>query len=376
MSSVDSLRGAVFAIRLPLLCLPHGEQLRIARALCAAAVCYAGMGLRRPARRMIEAASRAAESHGSPLARFYADLGQLSVEFLVDNDWRATVSRCEQLVGLWQDAGRGRGWEIDTVEQFAGFAELWLGRFRAVRGRVDALVDRAADAGNRFHEVGLRAYFGVLDTLLGDPDACDREVGVALARSNENRSNVHQAYWALRSRTYAAIYRGDVGRSADDLDPAWRRLHGSLLLRVPTVAAEAHAALGALELTRAVLARDAGSRRDHLAAARRLARRLRQNPLAAGKMAYENLAAGIAHAAGDDEESLRVMRAAQTRYEAAGMEGQVAATRLLRAKLVGGSDGDRLRAQALEWFARERIPDPERTAALLAPGWHPDQARR
>jgi eukaryotic-like serine/threonine-protein kinase len=374
MSSVDSLRGAVFAIRLPVLCLPHGEQLRIARALCAAAVCYAGMGLRRPARRMIEAATRAADSHGSALARFYADLGQLSVDFLVDNDWRATSSRCEQLVALWQAAERGRGWEIDTVEQFGGFAELWLGRFRAVRGRVDALADRAADAGNRFHEVGLRAYFGVLDTLLGDPDACDREVAVALARSSENRSNVHQAYWALRSRTYAAMYRGDVALSAGDLDPAWRRLHGSLLLRVPTVAAEAHAALGAFELTRAVLARDVGARRDHLDAARRSARRLRRNPLVAGKMAFENLAAGIAHAAGDDEEALRLLRVGEATYAAAGMEGQLAATRLQRAKLVGGSDGERLRAQALEWFARERIPDPDRTAALLAPGWHPDRS--
>jgi serine/threonine protein kinase len=372
MSSVDSLRGAVFAIRLPLLCLPHGEELRIARALCAAAVCYAGMALHRPARRMIEAATRAAESHGSPLARFYADLGQLSVDFLVDNDWRATLTRCEQLVRLWQGAGRGRGWELDTVEQFGGFAELWLGRFRTVRGRVDALADRAADAGNRFHEVGLRAYFGVLDTLLGDPDACDREVRVALARSSENRSNVHQAYWALRSQTYAAIYRGDV-HSERDLDPAWRRLHGSLLLRVPTVAAEAHATLGALELTRAVLARDPGARREHLAAACRVARRLRRNPLAAGKMAYENLAAGIAHASGDDEEAARLLRVAETTCAAAGMDGQVAATRLHLAKLVGGSEGDRLRAQALDWFARERIPDPERTAALLSPGWHPDQ---
>jgi hypothetical protein len=371
LASVDSLRGAVFSVRLPLLCLDHGEELRITRALCAAAVSYAGIGLRKPTRRLIAAAHRAAESHRSHLARFYAGLAKLSFDFLIENDWRATRDGGERLVSVWHQAGRGRGWELDTLEQWMSFAELWLGKFRAVKARIDAIATHAADAGNRFQEVGLRAYFGVLDTLLGDPERCEHDVAVAMARSREDRSNLNQSYWALRSRTYAAMYRGDVEDASQHLDPAWDEIRSALLLRVPTVAAEAHAAMGGYAVTRAALARNRGDRLRHLATAQRAARRLRRNPLFAGRYAYQTLAAGIAHVAGNDELALELLRAAEKTYGAAAMEGQVAATRMRLATLLGGSEGERLRADALAWFARERIPDPDRTTALLSPGWHP-----
>jgi hypothetical protein len=372
LALTDSLRGAVFALRLPILCLPHGEELRIARAMCSAAAAHAGMGLRRPAQRLLAAASRAAEAHGSPLARFYAGLGEMIYTFLADNDWRATQARCERLGALWREAGRGRGWEVDTVEQFASFSDLWLGRFRAVEERVGGMVRLAADAGNRYQEVGLRAYFASLQTLLGEPDACEREVGVALARWSGDRPDGNQAYWGLRSRTYAAMYRGDTTVAPRTLDPAWARLRGSLLLRVPSVAAEAHAALGAYEVTLAVLARDPGARRARLAAARRVAKKLGRSQLSGAKMAFEVLTAGIEHVAGNDDAALRHLRAAAVAFEASGMEALLAAARLRIGAILGGSKGDQLRADALAWFARERIPAPERTAALLTPGWHPD----
>jgi len=251
------------------------------------------------------------------------------------------------------------------------FAELWLGQFRAVKARIDGIATHAADAGNRFQEVGLRAYFGVLDTLLGDPERCEQDVAIAMARAREDRSNLNQSYWALRSRTYTAMYRGDVEDASAHLDPAWDQIRRALLLRVPTVAAEAHAAMGGYAVTRAALARNREDRRRHLATARGAARRLRRNPLFAGRCAYQTLAAGIAHVAGDDERALALLQAAEQTYSAAAMAGQVAATRLRLATLLGGSEGERLRADALVWFARERIPDPDRTAALLSPGWHP-----
>jgi hypothetical protein len=372
LASVDSLRGAVFTVRLPLLCLKHGEELRITRALCAAAVSYAGMGLRKATLRLIAAANRAADSHRSHLSRFNAGLARMSFDFLIENNWRVTFDGGERLTVLWHQAGRGRGWELDTLEQWMSFAELWLGRFRAVKARIDSVATNAADAGNRFQEVGLRAYFGVLDTLLGDPDRCEHDVAVAMARAREDRSNLSQSYWALRSRTYAAMYRGDVEDASQHLDPTWDQLRSALLLRVPTVAAEAQAALGGYAVTRAALASRREDRRRHLATAERAARRLRRNPLFAGRCAYQTLAAGIAHVAGNDERAVALLRAAEQTYNAAAMEGQVAATRLRLATLVGGDEGTRLRADALAWFTRERIPDPERTAALLSPGWHPD----
>lgn len=372
LASLDNLRGAVFAIRLPLACVEQADELRIARALCAAAVSYAGMGLRRPTRRLIEAAERAAASDGSPLARFYAGLAGLASRFLIDNDWRAAQGAGTRLTALWRDAGRGRGWELDTVEQLTAFSELWLGELRTVQARVDALAEHAANAGNRFQEVGLRAYFGVLDTLLGDPAACERNVSLAIERSQGERANLNQTYWALRSRTYAAIYRGDVERASVELERAWDGLRTSLLMRVPTVGAEALAAIGGYAVARAAFARDREQRRRHLAVARRAARGLRRNPLFAGQLAHQTLAAGIAHVSGDDAEAVRLLRAADVTYRAAGMAGQLAATRLRLARLLGASEGEQLRADALAWFARERIADPERTTALLSPGWHPD----
>ncbi len=372
LALTDSLRGAVFAMRLPLLCLPFGEELRIARALCAATVAHAGMALRRPAVRLLAAAERAADAHGSPLARFYAGMGRLCLEFLVDNDWRASVATTERLRALWRDAGRGRGWELDTVEQFGCFAELWLGRYRTIDERAQALARDAADAGNRYHEVGLRTYFASVAILLGDPDRGEADVADALSRWTSDRPDSNQAYWGLRSRTYAAIYRGDVEAAAVRLDPAWRQLRGSLLLKVPSVAAEAYAALGGYLVTRAALARASSERRTHLAAARKVSRRMRRTKMPGGVMAYVALEAGIAHVEGRADDTIALLRTAETAFAAAGMDALLAACRLRLGALVGGSEGDALEAAGLAWFTRERVPDPLRTSALLSPGWHPD----
>src|SRR5690606_3514106 len=114
----------------------------------------------------------------------------------------------------------------------------------------------------------------------------------------------------------AAMYRGDTEVMPRELDPAWRRLYGSLLLRVPSVAAEALAALGGYEVTQAALTRAPSVRRARLAAARRVARRLRRTGLSGGRMAYDILSGGIAHVAGDDETALRHLRAASIAVEA------------------------------------------------------------
>src|SRR5262249_21096837 len=154
---------------------------------------------------------RAAESEGSGLALFFPELMEAVHQFVLENNWRASHEAGRRALERWNAAGRGGSWEADFAETWVFWSLASMGRFDELRRLIPPRVRAAQQAGNRFMEVSLRTFFAQLGMYDDDPDGGEREAEDAI-RGWLPGSDIfgNQHYWALKSRTLLALYRGDV----------------------------------------------------------------------------------------------------------------------------------------------------------------------
>jgi serine/threonine protein kinase len=373
LSMLDSTRAACFAMRLPLLAMPTGDPARIARAICAAAVATAGMGRRRLAARLRDAAHRAAAESDDPSAAPYAAFADVAYNFYLTNDWREAAAASERAAALIPDR-RSHTFEGDVIEQHHVWALSVLGEVKELRRRVPATIRSAQRMGNRFVEVSHRTFFTMLHLVADRPadaleDLRDALAGWHTAGIGDDITNPF--FFSLKGRTTAALYQrepdGDAALEAD-----WARVRGSLLYQIPMIRIETMQFLGQIAVGRASLARargdDAGCAR-HLADARRWSARAQTVGLLAGTYMGGLLDASIALVAGDlDGAAARLARLIET-LDASGQRATAAACRWRLAALVGGAAGEALRAEADRYFAEEGVVRPDRMVDGMLPGW-------
>lgn len=370
LSMVDSTRGACFAMRLPLLAMPTADPARIARALCAAAVGASGMGRRRLAERLREAAHRAAAESDAPDAAPFAAFADVAFLFYLANDWRGVVTACERAATLLPDR-RSHTFEADVIEQHHVWALSILGELKDLRRRVPATIRSAQRIGNRFVEVSHRTFFTVLHLMADRPLEALEDLRDALASWHTEADDItNPFFFALKGRTFAALYQHEPDCDPT-LDADWARVRSSLLGRVPMIHIETTQFLGQLEVARASLARargDAAACTRHLAAARRWIARTRVG-LPAGTVMADMLAASAALVADDLDDAAARFSALIEALDANGQRALAAACRWRLAAIVGGSAGDALRADADRFFAEQGVERPDRLIDGLMPGW-------
>ena len=309
LSMVDLARSAMFSTRGALDSLDVGEPLRICRALVSASFGTGAMGRRAQAAALVAAAERAAEEHGSDLARFYALLARSAFLYIVDTDFAAMLDNQPELERLWRSAGRGPGWETDVIEHFCCAALFFVGRFFEGAERVRTRIREAQDTGNRFSELTFRLRFYHGHVLADRPDEARREVEAALAAWPASDDFGNQKLWALSSLCHLAMYIGDVEAQAPHLDDMFARCERSLIGRLPTFRLQWWFDAAAWWTARALYARRAGDERGaqrHLARAHDLARRLATLDMPLAPVTGQIALATAAHAAGDDVTAARI----------------------------------------------------------------------
>jgi hypothetical protein len=373
LSMVDSVRGMLFVLGGALLALEVGEEARVGRALCAASIAYSGLGNRRQASRLIEAARRDAESYGNERVRFYALMAQSAYAFLIENDWRASLDGIAQAQASWRASGRTEGWESDVAEQFTCWSLENMGRIRELDERVPARIRAAQRAGNRFVEVSFRSYFASVHLRRDRPAEARADVEDAIGSwlpSSDDFGN--QQFLALRSLTWIALYAGDVEAVGDALERRWQRFFSSLSRYVELLLQDALMLLAGLSLARAANARRRGDRaatRAHLRAAHKRVQRLARIRLPMAQESTLRLRAGLAACADEPEAAARWLREALARTARAESSLQVAAIRRRLGAVLGGSEGGALRADGDAWLAAEGFVDADRMTAAILPGW-------
>jgi eukaryotic-like serine/threonine-protein kinase len=372
LSMVDSTRGACFAMRLPLLSMPTADPTRIARAMCAAAVAASGMGRRRLAERLRDAAHRSAAESDDPSAAPYAAFADVAFNFYLANDWRAAAAASERAASLLPDR-RSHTFEGDVIEQHHVWTLSVLGELKELRRRVPATIRSAQRIGNRFVEVSHRTFFSMLHLLADRPadalaDLRDALAGWHTAGIGDEITN--PVFFSMKGRTTTALYQRDP-----DTDPTleadWGRIRSSLLYQIPMIRIETTQFLGQIAIARASLARargDSAACARHLADARRWIGRTRIG-LLAGTMMADLLAASAALVAGDLDDAATRFAALVAYLDTTGQRASAAACRWRLASIIGGSAGDTLRADATRFFTDEGVARPDHFVDALLPGW-------
>jgi hypothetical protein len=218
--------------------------------------------------------------------------------------------------------------------------------------------------------------YGYLVRLMSDePERASRRITVA-ARSWSQAGFHLQHYFHLFAQTEIFLYEGAGAAAWQGLENRWNVLEASLirrriqLIRIESRHLRARAALSAAAAARGPSA----SRRGRLLEeAARDARRIAREDAPWAESLANLVCAGVCTLRSEPSRAQELLAAAESGFEASKMALYAAAARRCRGLLLGGPEGRALVETADAWMRGERVKNPERMAAMLAPGrWGAD----
>jgi hypothetical protein len=366
LSMVDPIRAADFAAHFLLLALPSGERGRIARALVLYGAHKAAVQPdSRQARELLEAGEDLAQQTGNTHALGLARL-TVGATALYQGRWKEALKLCDEADQIFREQCTGVAWQTATAQAHSLQSLFWLGELGEFSDRVPPLVREAQLRGN-LYAGALFLVWDVLSWLVRDDPERARQAVTEGGRHWEQSSTGFQLQrmFQLVAESLADIHAGGGRTAWSRIQQQWSAIRRSLVFRIH------HPRFHMLWL-HAASALTAGSDKALLQEAERDARGLDHlNTIASNPISCA-IRAAIAAKRGQAEVSLRLLATATAGFEAAGMALHAAAMRRRRGKIVGGEEG-RVLVQAAEAFMqRQKIVNPERMTAILAPGFRDD----
>jgi serine/threonine protein kinase len=366
LSIIDPIRGADFQTRSLLLALRAGEPYRIARSLAmeASHVSCGGGRTRGRTARLLHATEGLARQVAHPHALGMAALAKGIAAYL-EGLWPQALASCSQAESILRDRCTGVAWELDTAQTFALWSLTYMGEVVELSRRQALLLREAQERGDLFAETNFSTYIMAIVRLgADDPEGADR--GLSRVVSQWSRQGFHvQHHNALLARALIDLYTGDGQAAWNHIAEQWRAYTRSLLLRVQQVRINVLELRGTSAVAAAMSAADPGS---YLRAAERDAGRLQRERMPWSDALACLIRAGAATVRADRSRATALLAEAATRLDAVAMRIYAEAARRRLGELLGGEDGHALIAQANSWMAGQKIQDPARMAAMLAPG--------
>jgi len=370
LSMNDNIRAADFQALGTLLSLRAGEPLRLARALGMEASFVASSGgvARTQATRLAQSALDLARQLNQPSAIAHALLSAGTVAYLAGGEWRRAASLCAEGEAIFRDRIPGSTWAKTTIRRFWLGSLMYLGELAELRRRLDEFLGDARDRGNRYALTDMRARLNLAWLIADDPAEGRRQLDEAMRDWTTDGFHV-QHFNALLSRVQADLYEADPASALRRLEHTWPALAGSLLMRIQLVRAEAHQLRARATLARlSTTAPTATTTREAVHAVRRDIDLLAREKVPWIDAIAALLRAGLARVTGDQAAAHTALRAAIAGFQAQDMQLHAATARRQLGRLLGGSEGERLLADAESWMATQTIRDPSRIARVFAPG--------
>ncbi len=355
---VDTIRGADFQTRSLLLALRAGEPSRVARALAMEAAHSSAAGGPSAARsaRLLAAAAQLAQKIDAPEPQALVTATEGIVAFL-EGRWRRAHERCSEGERIFRDRCLGAAWEADSAQAFKLWSLSYLGEMRELGRAVPQAIHEAEERGDLYAATNLRIGELNFVHLVADDVVAARQAA-ATAMTAWSRQGFHHQHWDnLLAEGTTDLYAQDGAGAWKRVTETWRPLKRSLLLMIQLTRIEAVHLYG-----RAALA--AG----HLGQAARAAKRLAGEKMAWSDPLAALLAAGVAHARGDDAAARARLDEAARGFDAVEMALWAAAARWQLGRLVAGDEGAALVGAAEAFMRAQSVVDPARVAATLAPG--------
>jgi eukaryotic-like serine/threonine-protein kinase len=279
----------------------------------------------------------------------------------------------ELLDGLYERfRGSRAGW-FANWHLFHVYALGLMGELAEARRRCATLIPDAEARGDLYTLVNLRiGHCATVWLAADDIDGARRNLRDAMASWSQSGFFL-QHYRAMLAEANVDLYAG-LGESAYGIVARdWDALRRSFLMDVQYVRADANflRARCALALAAATPGQGAG-----VAEAARFARKLDRERMPWTAPLAALVWAGVCHAKDDNGGAIAHLRTAIESGEAADMRLHSAVARMRLGAILGGTEGETLLREAREWMAMQEVRVPDRMAAMLAPGFAPDDAPR
>ena len=361
-------RARDFQARHLLQALSAGEPYRIARALAVEAGDSATGGgrTRRRTERILEAAKSLSERIGDPYPIGFA----LSVEGVIafiEGRWKTARERTQAAGALLRERCRGVAWEIDNANYYSLASLFYLGRIKELRDNLPAVLREAEDRGDLYAATNIRTRLSPLIRLAQDQPTKARE-DLEQAIGSWSRQDFYLQHWyELLGQTEARLYADAPAGAWELLDSRWPLLKASLLLHVQSVRINSLHLRARSAIAAAARKGGAGESERFLRLAARDARSIEREAMPWGNALARQLRAGVA-ASRREPEVASLLEAAGRELDAADMALHATVARRCLGKLIGGEGGRRLVGDADVWMSGQGIQNPERMAAMLAPG--------
>jgi hypothetical protein len=375
LSTVDMVRGADFQARHLVLALRAGEPYRVARALAmeGAYVSMGGSRSRKRAQRLLEAAHALAKRVGNPYAIGLATLTEGNAAML-DGRWRAARTLCGQAEQIFRERCTGVDWEM-LITQLCGLASMFfLGDVAALSQRLRALLDEAEGRGSRLRAASLRTGFCSHVAWLAADDAATarQELETGLKGWRQSDRFDYLRLWVRGAQTDIALYSGEGPAASEGVGKQMRASARALERFVQMGFIRGIDSRARRRLAMAAHTTDAAERDELLRGAEGHASAILRERTHWGDPLALLLRASVAATRGETARALPLLESAEVGLTVAEMALHAAAARRRRGELVGGETGRGLVAAADAWMAGQGIKNPERMAAMLAPGlWRP-----
>ncbi|HJZ88292.1 MAG TPA: AAA family ATPase [Polyangia bacterium] len=368
LSKVDTIRGADFQTKNLLLALEAGEPFRVARALAAEAGYSATAGGRSRERTaaLVETARVLAQKVGHPLALALVTIAD-GLAAVLEGRWKYGRARCQEAEQKFRDHYVGIAWEVASIQQFALWALGYLGELEELSRQVPACLKEARERADLNADTNLRIGRPSLAWLAADdPEGARREVAAAMEKWSQQGFHL-QHYYELYALCNADLYVGAGAAALARLRERWPALAGSLCLRIQLTRLEARALRG-----RALLAAAGGGgaadKKRLLGAALRDAHALERERMPWADPLALLLRAGAAALDEKAEAASALLVRAAAGFDAADMALHAAVARRRLGELSEGTSGAELVAAADAWMSTQKVRNPARMAALIAPG--------
>ena len=362
---VDPIRGSDFQARQLLLALRAGEPYRVARAL-ALEVAYNALG-GGPTRRRTEKlwnmtaslAKRIDHPHTLGLATFAAGLATY-----LQGRWKEGQELCDRAEVILRERCTGVSWELANIRFYSLRSLVCMGRFDELSARLPSYLKDAHVRGDLYEATNLRSRVAYAVLLVLDkPDKARQEIRETVARWPQRAYVQH--YFDFYGQAEVDLYEGNAEAAWRRIVAAWPGFRRSLLRRIQLVFIESchlHARGVLASVAAGVLPPAA------LRLAERDARNIEKTAMAWSDPLSDLIRASIASLRGDVSAAIAALASAETGFETADSGLHAAAARARRGELIGGTEGEKLVAEADAWMVAQRAANPSRLRTLLAPG--------
>ena len=368
LGGIDTVLGADLNTRALLMALRAGEPLRLVRALGAEAlfVSMSGGPGRRRAEQIVAIMDDLARQHDRPEIRAFLSWARGVCQFYV-GEFGSALSSLDEAEQTFSAECRGVAWELDSVRLFKLFSMTHLGRIGDLSRRAPQLAAEALDRGDLYAATNFRLSIINVAWLAGDDVKEARRTAREALQGWSPAGVLVHTWFGPTAEVQLDLYEGHGSEANARITGGWRALERSLILRLQNVRSEAHhlRARSALAAAR----EDASKAPRLLREAERDAKRILRERMPWSNPLAELILAGVAASRGERETAARHCAAAAAGFDAAEMALYAAAARRRHGELLGGDEGRALVAAADAWMTSQRIRNPARWTAMVAPGF-------